>query len=335
MRLDRVWVIYRADSQPAQREARLCAKELKALGTHVVTAMSGPRVNPFPGLLAVEDALPALALVLGGDGTVLGAARHLAVHDIPILSINVGGHLGFLTHDRRVLRGDQIWQRLQDDQFAIERRMMLQAMVDRRSAEERTASPGLLQQPDLEDDEEHHWAFNDFYLRAYRDEISPTCTLELEIDGEVVDQVRGDGLILSTPTGSTGYALAAGGPILHPGIDAIIVSNHGGRQLDGAPASIEVLPEIVAAVNGACEVWLDGGIRSGQDVFKAKALGADATLIGKAFLNGLGAGGKAGVTQCLEIIEKELDLTMAFCGKTDLGEVRDDVLYTGGLTNHT
>jgi L-lactate dehydrogenase (cytochrome) len=114
------------------------------------------------------------------------------------------------------------------------------------------------------------------------------------------------------------------------GIDAIIVSNHGGRQLDGAPASIEVLPEIVAAVNRACEVWLDGGIRSGQDVFKAKALGADATLIGKAFLNGLGAGGKAGVTQCLEIIEKELDLTMAFCGKTDLGEVRDDVLYTWG-----
>ncbi|MED5320701.1 MAG: NAD(+) kinase [Cyanobacteriota bacterium] len=224
MRLDRVWVIYRADSQPAQRESRQCAKELKALGSHVVTAMSGPRVNPFPGLLAVEESLPDLALVLGGDGTVLGAARHLAVHDIPILSINVGGNLGFLTHDRRVLRGDQIWQRLQDDQFAIERRMMLQAMVDRRSAEDRAASPGLLQQPDLEDDEEHHWAFNDFYLRAYRDEISPTCTLELEIDGEVIDQVRGDGLILSTPTGSTGYALAAGGPILHPGIDAIIVA---------------------------------------------------------------------------------------------------------------
>ena len=208
MRLDRVWVIYRADSQPAQREARQCAKELKALGSHVVTAMSGPRVNPFPGLLAVEESLPDLALVLGGDGTVLGAARHLAVHDIPILSINVGGHLGFLTHERRVLRGVQIWQRLQDDQLAIERRMMHQAMVDRRSAEDRAASPGPLQQPELEDDEEHHWAFNDFYLRAYRDEISPTCTLELEIDGEVIDQVRGDGLILSTPTGSTGYALS-------------------------------------------------------------------------------------------------------------------------------
>ena len=111
-------------------------------------------------------------------------------------------------------------------------------------------------------------------------------------------------------------------------MDAIIVSNHGGRQLDGAPASIEVLPEIVRQVGGACEVWLDGGIRSGQDVFKAKALGADATLIGKAFLNGLGAMGKAGVTQCLEIIEKELDLTMAFCGKTQLSEVGSDVIYT-------
>ena len=224
MRLDRVWVIYRADSQPAQREARHCAKQLEALGVKVVSAMSGPRANPFPGLLAVEGELPNLAVVLGGDGTVLGAARHLAVHDIPLLSINVGGHLGFLTHDRRVLRGDEVWQRLLDDQFAIERRMMLQAMVDRRCAAERAEDPAVLQQPDVEDDEEHHWALNDFYLRAYRDEISPTCTLELEIDGEVVDQVRGDGLILATPTGSTGYVMAAGGPILHPGIDAIIVT---------------------------------------------------------------------------------------------------------------
>ena len=166
MRLDRVWVIYRADSQPAQREARQCARELRDLGTDVTTAMSGARVNPFPGLLATQDQLPDLAVVLGGDGTVLGAARHLAVHDIPLLSINVGGHLGFLSHDRRVLRGDVIWQRLLDDQFAMERRMMLQAMVDRRCAAERAEGPAVLQQPDVEDDEEHHWALNDFYLRA-------------------------------------------------------------------------------------------------------------------------------------------------------------------------
>ena len=221
MRLERVWVIYRAESQPAQKEARQCAAELESLGVKVVTAMSGARVNPFPGLLANEESMPDLAVVLGGDGTV---SVFTLRHDIPILSINVGGHLGFLTHDKRVLQGDEIWQRLLNDQFAIERRLMLQAMVDRRSAEERADSPAPLLQPDVEDDDLHHWALNDFYLRAYRDEISPTCTLELEIDGEVVDQMRGDGLILSTPTGSTGYALAAGGPILHPGIEAIVVA---------------------------------------------------------------------------------------------------------------
>ena len=262
MRLDRVWVIYRAGSQPAQREARQCAKELKAFGSEVTTAMSGARVNPFPGLLATQEQLPDLAVVLGGDGTVLGAARHLAVHDIPILSINVGGHLGFLTHDRRVLRGDEIWQRLVKDQYAMERRMMLQAMVDRRSAEERANAPAPLQQPDIEDDEEHHWALNDFYLRAYRDEISPTCTLELEIDGEVVDQIRGDGLILATPTGSTGYALAAGGPILHPGIDAIVVAPICPMSLSSRTVVVPPRARLVIWPLGAgdhrIKLWKDG-----------------------------------------------------------------------------
>ena len=138
-----------------------------------------------------------------------------------------------------------------------------------------------------------------------------------------VQEQWGGKLILKGIMDAEDAVIAAG-----MGVDAIIVSNHGGRQLDGAPASLDVLPKIVELVDGACEVWLDGGIRSGQDVFKAKALGADATLIGKAFLNGLGARGKAGVTQCLEIIERELDLTMAFCGKTDLREVGAEVIYT-------
>ena len=262
MRLDRVWVIYRADSQPAQREARHCAKELRSRGSDATTAMSGARVNPFPGLLAVSEALPDLAVVLGGDGTVLGAARHLAVHDIPILCINVGGHLGFLTHDRCVLRGDEIWRRLLDDQFATERRMMLQAMVDRRSAEERAAGGSPFQQPDEKDDDEQHWALNDFYLRAYRDEISPTCTLELEIDGEVVDQIRGDGLILSTPTGSTGYALAAGGPILHPGIDAIVVAPICPMSLSSRTVVVPPRARLVIWPLGAgdhrIKLWKDG-----------------------------------------------------------------------------
>lgn len=111
------------------------------------------------------------------------------------------------------------------------------------------------------------------------------------------------------------------------GADAIVVSNHGGRQLDGAPSSIEVLPEIVRAVGKRAEVWMDGGIRSGQDVLRALALGARGTLIGRAFLYGLGAGGEAGVYHSLEIIRRELDLSMAFCGVTDIRDVSDDILW--------
>jgi len=110
------------------------------------------------------------------------------------------------------------------------------------------------------------------------------------------------------------------------GADALIVSNHGGRQLDGAPSSIRALAPIVDAVGPRIEVWMDGGIRSGQDVLKAVALGARATFIGRAFLYGLGALGEAGVTRCLEIIANELDLSMAFCGRTRIGDVDRSIL---------
>ena len=113
------------------------------------------------------------------------------------------------------------------------------------------------------------------------------------------------------------------------GADALIVSNHGGRQLDGAQSSIEALPAIVDAVGSRIEVHLDGGIRSGQDVLKAWALGARGTYIGRAFLYGLGAMGEAGVTKALQIIHKELDLTMAFCGRTKIADVDRDILLPG------
>ena len=110
------------------------------------------------------------------------------------------------------------------------------------------------------------------------------------------------------------------------GADAIVVSNHGGRQLDGAASSIAALPAIVDAVGDKTEVWMDGGIRTGQDVLRAVALGARGTLIGRAFLYGLGAGGRAGVTRVLEILHKELDLTMALCGRSKLSEVDETIL---------
>ena len=118
---------------------------------------------------------------------------------------------------------------------------------------------------------------------------------------------------------------------VHSGADAIVVSNHGGRQLDGAPSSISALPAIVDAVGTQTEVWMDGGIRSGQDVLKAWALGARGTMIGRAMVYGLGAMGEAGVTRALQILHKELDVTMAFCGHTNIQTVDRNILLPGTL----
>jgi L-lactate dehydrogenase (cytochrome) len=140
-------------------------------------------------------------------------------------------------------------------------------------------------------------------------------------DVEWIKKLWGGKLILKGIMDAEDARLAA-----DSGADALIVSNHGGRQLDGAPSSISALPPIVEAVGSRIEVWIDGGIRSGQDVLKAVALGAKGTLIGRPFLYGLGAMGEAGVTKCLEIIRNELDLTMAFCGLTDIRQVDRSVL---------
>jgi L-lactate dehydrogenase (cytochrome) len=117
------------------------------------------------------------------------------------------------------------------------------------------------------------------------------------------------------------------------GADAIVVSNHGGRQLDGALSSIRMLPAILEAVGDEVEVHLDSGIRSGQDVLKALAMGAKGTMIGRAFVYGLGAMGQRGVTTALEVIQKELDTTMALCGETSVGRLgRHNLLVPEGFS---
>ncbi len=113
------------------------------------------------------------------------------------------------------------------------------------------------------------------------------------------------------------------------GINAMVVSNHGGRQLDGAPSSISVLPEIVNAVGGRCEVWFDGGVQSGQDMLRALALGAKACLIGKSYLYALAAMGGRGVTLALNLLRKELEVTLALTGCTDIRQVDASILRRG------
>lgn len=110
------------------------------------------------------------------------------------------------------------------------------------------------------------------------------------------------------------------------GADAIVVSNHGGRQLDGTISAIRALPDVVEAVGDRMEVHFDSGIRSGQDILKALAMGADGVMIGRSWVYGLGAMGEAGVTRALEILHKELDTTMALCGHRDINQVDDDIL---------
>src|ERR1700733_62959 len=110
------------------------------------------------------------------------------------------------------------------------------------------------------------------------------------------------------------------------GAQALVVSNHGGRQLDGAPSSIEILPDIVDAVGAQMEIMFDGGIRSGQDVMRALALGAKSCMIGRAFAHGLGAGGEAGVAKAIDIIRNELNVTMGLCGVNRIDEIDDHVL---------
>ena len=147
---------------------------------------------------------------------------------------------------------------------------------------------------------------------------------DLRLDWDDVKRIKdwwGGKLIIKGILDAEDAKLAA-----QSGADALIVSNHGGRQLDGADSSIAVLPEIVEAVSKDIEIWMDGGIRSGQDILKAKALGAQGTLIGRSFLYGLGANGKKGVSKTLEILHTELDKTMALCGHRDINNITRDII---------
>ena len=140
-------------------------------------------------------------------------------------------------------------------------------------------------------------------------------------DVEWIRERWGGKLILKGVLDTEDAAMAA-----KTGADAIIVSNHGGRQLDGALSSISMLPKIVDEVGDDIEIHMDGGIRSGQDILKARALGARGTYIGRPYLYGLGAMGKKGVTKALDILRKELDVTMALCGRRDIEEIDRSIL---------
>ncbi len=245
-----IWILYRSDSDTAYKETLNCKKIIEGYGKKVLFSEISNETNNINKLFSVSEILPEIALVLGGDGTVLRAARFLSPKNIPILSFNVGGNLGFLTHDRHILKQANFWERVSNNRFNIQKRMMLEATIftEKNNHESKI--------------KKSFFALNDFYLRSCTDEISPTCSLELAIDGEAVDKYKGDGLIFSTPTGSTAYSMAAGGPIIHPSLDAIIVSAICPMSLASRP--IVVPPESQLVIKPIKEnkqkinLWLDG-----------------------------------------------------------------------------
>ncbi len=245
-----IWILYRSDSDIAYKETLNCKKIIEAYGKKVFFSEISNETNNINQLFSMSEVLPEIALVLGGDGTVLRAARYLSPKNIPILSFNVGGNLGFLTHDRHILKQANFWERVSNNRFNIQKRMMLEATVfTEKSNKERTIKKSF-------------FALNDFYLRSCTDEIAPTCSLALEIDGEAVDKYKGDGLIFSTPTGSTAYSMAAGGPIIHPYLDAIIVSAICPMSLASRPIVVppdsQLVIKTIREKKQKIKLWLDG-----------------------------------------------------------------------------
>lgn len=251
MELNQVIVAYKAGDLSSQRRAERCARQLEARHCHVLLGPSGPKDNPYPVFLASVAPPIDLALVLGGDGTTLTAARHLAPEGIPILAVNVGGNLGFLTEpDEEFSDSEAVWDRLLADRYAVQQRMMLQAM---------TFEGGRDNQEPMSD---RYLALNEMCVKPASADRMITSFLEMEIDGEVVDQYQGDGLIVGTPTGSTCYTVSANGPIIHPGMAAIAVTPICPLSLSSRPivlpagSVVSIWP--LADRDLTTKLWMDG-----------------------------------------------------------------------------
>ena len=258
MQLKQVIIAHKAGDPSSRHWAETWARQLESLNCRILMGPSGPKDNPYPVFLASASQPIDLALVLGGDGTVLTAARHLAADGIPILAVNVGGHLGFLTASFEEFKdAEHVWERLLSDRYAIQRRMMLQATVfegDTRGA--------IASRADRKQVSDRFMALNEMCVKPASADRMITSILEMEIDGEAIDQYQGDGLIVATPTGSTGYMVAANGPIVHDGMKAITIASICPMSLSSRPIVLPSGSVISIRSLGDYELntklWMDG-----------------------------------------------------------------------------
>ena len=250
MKLSLALIIYRSDSLTALEASKFCQEVLKAKNIKSNRIESDFNSDEIKKFLYNSDSQPDIGIVLGGDGTFLKCANALSDYDIPLLSINIGGNLGFLTQEKDFLFDKSFIEILEKEEYIIDFRNRLNCNVCINGA---ISEKKIIKSFD---------ALNDFYFKSVEEDISPTNQIQIEIDKEKVNEYKGDGLIISTSTGSTAYSMAAGGPIVHPSIDAMIINPICPMSLASRPIVIpntsKVIIKPVKKSKGEIKLWRDG-----------------------------------------------------------------------------
>jgi len=250
MKLSLVLILYRSDSSIAREASKLCEQVLKEKNIKSTRLDSDFHKDESDKYLSSSESQPDIGIVLGGDGTFLKCANALTNYDIPLLSINIGGNLGFLTQEKDFLLDKSFIEILEKDEYIIDFRNRLNCNV---------CISGT--SPDKKIIKSYE-ALNDFYFKSVEEDISPTNQIQVAIDNEKVNAYKGDGLIISTSTGSTAYSIAAGGPIVHPNLDAMIINPICPMSLARRPKVIpntsKVIIKPVKKSKGEIKLWRDG-----------------------------------------------------------------------------
>ena len=250
MKVSLTLIIYRSNSSIALESSIFCENVLKEKNIKAHRIESDFNKEQINKYLCNSKLLPEVVIVLGGDGTVLKSAEALVNYDIPLLSFNIGGNLGFLTQEKDFLFDKSFIDILEKEEFIIDWRNRLRCTV---YSEELPKDKNLINNYD---------ALNDFYFKSIEEDISPTNQIQIEIDTERVNEYKGDGLIISSSTGSTAYSMAAGGPIIHPSINAMIINPICPMSLASRPIVIphssKVIVRAVKKSKGAIKLWKDG-----------------------------------------------------------------------------
>jgi len=250
MKLSLVLIVYRSDSSIAQEASKFCEEVLKAKKIKSKRIQSDFHRDEIAKHLYNLKLHPNIGIVLGGDGTFLKCANALTDYDIPLLSINIGGNLGFLTQEKDFLFDKSFIDILENEEYKIEFRNRLNCNVCMNGT---SSEKKIIKSYD---------ALNDFYFKSVEEDISPTNQIQIEIDNEKVNEYKGDGLIISTSTGSTAYSMAAGGPIVHPSINAMIITPICPMSLARRPIVIpntsKVIIKPVKKSKGEIKLWSDG-----------------------------------------------------------------------------